>query len=214
MGFSQLRLRMTVVRLASGKLWVHSPTDLTAELRGAMDALGPVGCIVAPNNAHNLWLRQWQEAMPDADIVVARGIPAKLGLPGLSVMDESFVNPWLEDMQHVYLPGLPFFDESVFLHGKTRSLIVTDIVQNHSDERPPGLAGILTRLILEPIGFKGICIAPPLRVGFMIKDREALIAALRQIDGWDFQRIVVTRGDIIEERAKEVFSQLFASFLN
>jgi Domain of unknown function (DUF4336) len=43
LSFLGLRIgtRMTVVRLASGDLWVHSPIALTPELRAAVDALGP-----------------------------------------------------------------------------------------------------------------------------------------------------------------------------
>ncbi|HEX3379321.1 MAG TPA: DUF4336 domain-containing protein [Paraburkholderia sp.] len=41
--------RMTIVRLSSGKLLLHSPIPLSDELRAAIDALGPVAHIVCPN---------------------------------------------------------------------------------------------------------------------------------------------------------------------
>ncbi len=48
--------RMTIVRLADGGLWVHSPIELGADLAAAVDALGPVRHLVAPNRIHYWWL--------------------------------------------------------------------------------------------------------------------------------------------------------------
>jgi hypothetical protein len=208
-----LRLRMTVIRLSDGKLWIHSPTELTDRLREEVRSLGQVGYIVAANNQHNLWASQWQEAAPEARLFVATRIPAKLDLSEYALLDASLVNPWQEDLEHQFLGGVPIFDESVFLHKSSQSLMVTDLVQNHSDERQSGLAGFLQRFMLEPIGFKGICMAPPLKSRFMVKNRDVLSYCLRQVANWDFKRIIVTHGDIIEENAKHAFSELFSRFL-
>ncbi|MEE9382672.1 MAG: hypothetical protein V3V08_04585 [Nannocystaceae bacterium] len=56
----RLGLRTTVVQLAEGRLWVHSPTHLTDALRRKVDALGEVGFLVAASNGHNRWLLEWQ----------------------------------------------------------------------------------------------------------------------------------------------------------
>ncbi|HEY8376908.1 MAG TPA: DUF4336 domain-containing protein, partial [Nannocystis sp.] len=56
--FSLMGLRLgnrtTVVRLRSGGLLVHAPVAPTPELRAALDALGPVEFVVAPNAMHHL----------------------------------------------------------------------------------------------------------------------------------------------------------------
>ena len=111
------------------------------------------------------------------------------------------------------MSGVPFFNESVFLHQKSKSLIVTDFIQNHSDERPSGLAGVVSKYIFEPIGFKGMCVAPPLKMGFMIKDKPKFIQSIKRIQNWDFDRIIVTHGDIIKSNAKQVFASLCGRFL-
>jgi hypothetical protein len=54
-----VKSRMTVVRLASGELWLHSPTRLDAETREALTTLGRVAYIVAPNNYHQLCGDGW-----------------------------------------------------------------------------------------------------------------------------------------------------------
>jgi len=211
---AQLRLRMCIVKLLNGGLWIHSPTALSPELKAEVETLGTVDFIIGPSNGHNLWLRDWHEAYPNAAVYVSAGIPKKVPLKSYQILDESYDNIWHADLAYLYLPGVPFFNESVFLHQTTKSLLVTDLIQNHSDPRPPGLPGFITRFVFKPLGFKGICVAPPLKLGFMIKDKKSFAAAIRKISDWEFERIIVTHGDIIEKNAKQVFLELCERFLN
>ena len=48
-GLLDIGTRMTVIRLADGGLFLHSPVPADAATRAAVDALGPVRCVVAPN---------------------------------------------------------------------------------------------------------------------------------------------------------------------
>jgi hypothetical protein len=211
---TKLRLRMSIIKLTDGRLWVHSPTALSAELQAEVDQLGPVAFIIGPSNGHNLWLTEWQSAYPNAAMYVSAGITKKLSLQNPQLLDESTKNIWHTDLEHVYLSGATFFNESVFLHKATKSLLVTDIIQNHSDQKPAGIPGLVTRFIIEPLGFKGRCIAPPLKMRFIIKDKQAFKSALKKVSAWDFKRIIVTHGDVIEPDAKQIFSSLCARFLN
>lgn len=54
--------KMGVVKLEDGALWVHSPVDLDAPTKKAIDALGPVRHVVSPNYEHVKWAAQWKEA--------------------------------------------------------------------------------------------------------------------------------------------------------
>jgi|TARA_Y100000310_G_scaffold277758_2_gene295761 hypothetical protein len=213
LGPTELRLRMTIVQLAGGDLWIHSPTALTTELKEQVQEIGSVRSIIGPNNAHNLWISEWRAAFPEAELYVSSGIPKKINVSNYRILDASWQNIWPQDFDHEAMIGVPFFDESVFLHRKTESLIVTDLIQNHSDDRPSGFAGLVTRFMLEPIGFKGKCVAPPLKMGFMIKDKPQFKSFIEKLRRWDFVRIVVTHGEIIETDAKEIFLELTNRFL-
>ena len=46
----------------------------------------------------------------------------------------------------------------------------------------------------------------------MIKDRPAFVAAINTIKAWDFDRIIVTHGDIIEDDAKRTLVRLCERF--
>src|SRR6185437_12849255 len=69
--------RMAVVRLSGGGLFVWSPIALADPLKRAVDALGPVQCIVSPNRIHHLFLGAWQSAYPAARLYAPPGLRRK-----------------------------------------------------------------------------------------------------------------------------------------
>ena len=79
--------RMTVIRLASGSLLIHSPAPLTAELRDALAQLGEVRFVVPASSMHgHLFMEEYQAAYPAAELFSAPGLDRKrkdLALAGL-----------------------------------------------------------------------------------------------------------------------------------
>src|SRR5690242_12829448 len=69
--------RMTVIRLPSGGLLLHSPVALDPPTRQAIDALGPVRWIVGPSKVHHIFLGEYASAYPDARLVGAPGLAEK-----------------------------------------------------------------------------------------------------------------------------------------
>ena len=139
-----------------------------------------------------MWFMEWVDAYPDAEVWITPGIPEKL--PELQIYRVFQENPWPDDFETVSMQGVPFFDETAFLHKNSQSLIVTDMVQNHIR--------------------KGVYIAPPLLKEGVIKDQAAFKDFVRQISDWAFQRIVITHGANVEESAKEEFLRICESFGN
>ena len=199
---------MTIVKLKNDKLWVHSPTKLSPEVKQEVEELGEVAYIVGPSNGHNIWLSQWQEEFPEAELHVSDGIPDRVKISGYKIIDDASAKFWEEDLQRKSMPDVPFLNESVFFHDKTKSLIVTDLIQNHDDHVPKALSTRMATKHFSFLGFKGTCVAPPLKMGFVRKDHEKFSAFIDEIKEWDFERIVVSHGDIIEKDAKKIFSEL------
>src|SRR3546814_3722896 len=69
--------RMTVVRLAGGRLWIHSPIAPDTVLFEAIDALGDVAWLVAPNSLHYWYFADWQRRYPAARTLAVPGLAAK-----------------------------------------------------------------------------------------------------------------------------------------
>ena len=76
-GGMELGGRMTVIRLPDGGLWLHSPVKLDAAARSAVEALGPVRFLVAPNTMHHLALGDWAAAYPSAKVLAPAGLRQK-----------------------------------------------------------------------------------------------------------------------------------------
>ena len=69
--------RMTVIRLTNGGLVVHSPTTLDAS-QEEFQMLGPIVAIVAPSWWHNLYLREYLGAYPNARLYGASTLVSKV----------------------------------------------------------------------------------------------------------------------------------------
>src|SRR3569833_226534 len=77
--------RMTVIRLASGRLMLHSPCNITAAIAEEISALGSVAYIIAPGNFHHMYAATAQAAFPTAKTWICPGIESKC--PGLKYDD-------------------------------------------------------------------------------------------------------------------------------
>lgn len=202
-------LRTTIVRMRDGRLFVHSPVALDPELRPAVDALGEVGWLVAANNHHHRWLLQWHEAYPRAEVFVSPAIPAKRrALQRYSVLNAAPSPPWREELAQAFMAGVPFFSETVFLHRATGSMIVTDLVQNHTDPAFENWPARMASSIFATLGFEGVCLAPPLRMRWLWRDPPAFGRFLAEVASWPVQRIIVTHGRVVERDAREQFTHL------
>jgi hypothetical protein len=73
----EIGTRMTCIRLVDGRLFLHSPVKLDPVLRNALDALGEVRAIVAPNRLHHLFLAEYITSYPGSSACAARSLSKK-----------------------------------------------------------------------------------------------------------------------------------------
>ncbi len=71
-----LPVRMTVIRLRSGRLWLHSRNKPIDALRAELDRLRAPRETVAPNSAHWISVKDWQQLYPHAVTWAAPHLPA------------------------------------------------------------------------------------------------------------------------------------------
>lgn len=196
--------RMTVAQLGDGSLWVHSPVAYTAEVGRALAELGPVRHIVAPNCMHDTYLEGWFAAYPGARFHGARGFAAVR--PDLRFTDTLGPTPdaaWADRFEQHEIGGMPKVNEVAFLHRASRTLILTDLVFNLGPDMP-FLSRVLMRLNDSYCKF-----GPSRIVKSVIKDRAAVRASVDHILTWDFDRIVLSHGDIIPTGGKVLLRDAF-----
>ncbi len=200
--------RMTVVRLADGGLWVHSPVPIDDDLAASLRALGPVRYIVAPNKLHHLFAGEAKGRFADASLHLAPGLSAKRpDLQGTELVPDQ-APPWGEEIAVLHVGGLRVLGEVVFFHVASRTLVVSDLAFNIGPSAPWG-----TRQFGRLTGTYGK-LGCPLDVRLLfIADRDAFAASIEVIRGWAPARIVLAHGDIVVEDAAAAFDAAFAFVL-
>ena len=194
--------RMTLLRRPDGKLVVHSPTALDAALKAQVDALGEVADLVAPNKIHYWWVRDWKDAYPTARVLSAPGVKERAGdrLPHVDQdLDGSPVDGWSDDIAYIPVTSR-FMTEAVLWHRPSRTLILTDLIENFEPERVKSWwLRTLMRLggILHPHG------SMPRDMRQTFRGREDhLRLCVRQMIAFDPQRIVLAHGKVYDENAR------------
>lgn len=142
--------RMTVIRLADGSIWVHSPIADQNGLSDAVARLGPVRHLVAPNWIHYAWVPDWQCRFPEATTwgspgVVDRARRRRVKLAIDEVLTDIAPPVWSDHM-HQYLADSGYHREVVFFHRPSRTLILTDLIENFEPENMPWWALPLLKL--------------------------------------------------------------------
>ena len=210
---TRVPLRMIIVKLADDGLWLGNPTPHNQQIQNRIASMGEVRCIVGCSNGHNLFLEAWQQAFPDAGIYVSSGIPKKRpGLENYTLLRDLGEAPWQEDLEMFAMDGAPLWDEHMFYHGKSKTLLVTDFFQNYTGYEQKGFGKVMSKLLFEPLGFKGKCLAPPLKTRFGAKDRQALRASLDRLWALDIERVIPAHGAIFEQGAKDDVRRLCQRF--
>lgn len=195
-----LGTRTTLVRLSDGTLWLHSPGPLTPALRGWIESQGPVRALVAPNLLHHLFLAAAREAFPEAVVYGPPGLEAKIAGSALVPGQDA----WADDLEWLAVGGCPRLNELVFFHPASRTLILTDLAFHFREAEGLGL-----RLFLRLNGVLGRFRSSRLARGWFFRDRERLKQSVLEILRWDFDRIVVAHGQVVERDGRETFIRGF-----
>lgn len=197
--------KMTVVRLADGNLWLHSPVALDAELRRELESLGPVRYAVAPNRFHHLHAGEVERLYPEARLFIAEGVQDKRpDLASAPRLGEQAPREWAEEIEQTYFEGRPMENECVFFHRPSRTLVLCDLAFNFGPRAP-----LVTRLFMRLMGGYGE-LRPSRLDPLLIKNREQARASLDRILGWDFERIVVAHGEVLEAGGRETLRRGYA----
>ena len=122
--------RMTIVRLG-GELWIHSPVSISDEMAGELGRLGRVRYVIAPNKYHHVFLSEWRDRYPEAELYASPGLAAKrqdIAFDAELLITEKY--PWTGTIAHTIFGPSRLFDEVVFFHHPSRTLILTDLIIN------------------------------------------------------------------------------------
>ncbi|HEX8954103.1 MAG TPA: hypothetical protein VF945_19745, partial [Polyangia bacterium] len=118
------------------------------------------------------------------------------------VLDDHAPPGWAKQIDQLARQGAPAMSEVVFFHRESRTLIVSDSA--HNFERAP----VGTRMFFSLLGgWRGLRTTAVDRL--VTRDRAAARASLERILAWDFDRVVVCHGEVLESGGKAAFARAY-----
>lgn len=199
--------RAVIVRLSDGSLWVHSPVQATPERLEAVAKLGPVAHIVAPNKFHHLHVGAWQQRFCEAKTWAGPGLVARNPGPSFDAeLGDAPEAEWSKDLDQLVFAGSFMLTEVIFLHRASKTLVLTDIVQNHDPAHESWPWRVIKRAnnVLAPGG------GAPRDWRLTVRDRDAARRSRDRMLAWDFDRLVISHGRRVETGAHAYVEQAFA----
>jgi hypothetical protein len=185
--------RMTLLRIGDDLL-VHSPTPLTRELMTAVEAIGTPRWIFGPNRIHYWWVPEWHEVFPDARVYLAPRIEeqarGRIDFPTLP-LDRASGYPWDSDVATLPVAG-SYMTEVEFFHRPSRTLVLTDLIENFEPDKLDLPARLVTRVAgsRDPDGQ----MPRDMRMTFRGPQRDALRTAVERMIAWNPERVILAHG--------------------
>ena len=196
---------MVVVRLPDGDLFVNSPARLTSERVEALADLGRVRYVTPSSKLHgHLHMEDYERVFSDAKLFTAPGLDRRRTDLAFDGLLGSTPDPrWAEVIDQAAFLGHWWLTEIEFFHRPSKTLILGDICYNLGPETPPK-----TRLITRLLGMYGD-LAVPRDLRHTMKNEAAGRWSVERILNWDFERVIVGHGRVVERDAKRRFREAF-----
>jgi hypothetical protein len=198
--------RMAVIRLPDDALFIWSPVALTNDLRAKVEALGQPRYIIAPNSLHHMFVGEWLDAFPEAELYAAPGVAEKR--PDLAITATLSNDPepgWDAEIDQVLIAGNALAQEVVFFHRPSGTAIFTDLLQ----QMPPDWYSGWRRFIARLDGMTGPQPAVPRKFRLAFRSKARARADIARILSWSASRVLMAHGEPVETDAKAYLSKAF-----
>ncbi len=201
----RLSSTMTVLRLDDGNLLLHSPLAMTPARRAAIEALGPVAHLYAPNLFHHRWIGEWASAYTSARVHAPAGLAKKrLDLRVDRVHGTSLEPAFAGVIDELPIAGFRL-EESVLVYRPAGTLVVADLV--HNVGRPQHR---WTKFYTRTMGFYDRVALSRMIRWTAFTDRAAARRSLDEVLARPFDRVIVGHGTPLATGAREALATAYA----
>ena len=203
--------RMTVVKLANGKLWCHSPIQPNQALLDSLDQLGEVAYLIGPNKLHYAYLQAWKDLYPSAQVWLAPGIDQrartqKMPLPQGQELTDQAPPDWSAELDQDLFKGSRFMQEAVFFHKASKTLILTDMIENIETHQMKTHQRLLFKL--GDNAYPNGKTPRDLRLTFVGK-KTAARTSFETLKNWEPEKIILAHGQCFLENGQEELDRAF-----
>lgn len=193
---ADLRRNVTLIRLQSGKLVIHSTAPFSPEDVAAIRNLGEPGWLLDGILRHDTFAEEGRLAFMGIPYLAPEGFSELIGFATTPIVPTPV--EWDGELLALEIQGSPEARDTALFHIPSRTLILTELVFNFGDDEP-----IWTELLLHAAvgGEHHPGMSRPVKAG--VKDETAFRNSLAAILEWDFDRVIVGHGDVMEQDGKE-----------
>jgi hypothetical protein len=189
-----------------GGLCLPSPGAPPAPRFEAVRALGPVKHLVAPNRVHHVHFKPWSERFPEAQTWGAPGLAKRRpDIPFTAELGNETPSTWRDDLDQLLFSGSDVLHEVVFFHPRSKTLVVTDILQNHE----PSVDSWFWRTVKRANGIEAPNGGAPRDWRLTVWKRAEARRARDTILTWDIDRLVLSHGRCLPENARPFVERAF-----
>jgi hypothetical protein len=193
---------VTLIRLRSGRLIIHSTGPFTLADVSAIESLGTPGWLVDSMLQHDTFAEKARAMFPHVPYLAPPGFApgAHLGtLPLLPAPAE-----WAGEVRVLEMEGMPSAREHVVLHVSSRTLIVADLVFNFAESH--GWTSFFRRILMGVREHPDAARLYPL----LVRDRAVYNRSLAELMLWDFERIIVGHNQVVPSNGKALLRDALA----
>lgn len=191
---NKLGRRMTVIRINSNELLVHSAIALSDDDLNWLNSFGKVKYIVAPNSFHCSDAPWFAQKFPDAQLFVPESKLihfSKLGFTPKNLNIETFKS-YSDEIDFFYMKGSRM-EETAVIHKKSDTLILCDLAFNMEDV----FSGI-EKIIMDWNKVGGRFGPSKLTKYLFAKSTKDLKNSYTKVMNMNFERIIVNHGQVLE----------------
>jgi len=191
---------VTLLRLADGRVVIHSSAPFTAEDVKAVRRFGVPSWLVEATLMHDTFARPVSAVFPDLPYLAPDGFAKLSGVPTQPLYPPP--SDWASEIEVLKVEGLGKINEHALFHRVSGTLVLADLF-SHFPPDSRGWPRFFARHIMRLPRLSGISAFFRL----MIRDRGAFALSMKKMLDWDFEQIVVGHGEPIQNNAKRIFAQ-------
>ena len=198
------RRNVTLLRLADGRVVVHSTAPFTQQDVAVIRRFGEPSWLVEATLMHDTFAKEGLAALPHIPYLAPEGFAKASG-----VQTESLLPPpreWVGEIDVLRIDGVRMNEHALF-HRRSRTLVVADLFFSFPEETS-GWPRFFVRHVMRLPRLFGIS---SFYRGLIIQDRLAFERSMRALLNLDFERLLVAHYEPIETEAKRVVEEAVAN---
>jgi hypothetical protein len=189
------RRNVTLLRLANGRVVVHSTAPFTEQDIAAIRRFGEPSWLVEATLMHDTFVKEGRAALPDIPYLAPDGFAKATGVQTASLLPPP--REWEGEIDVLRIDGVRMNEHALF-HRRSRTLVVADLFFSFPEEIS-GWPRFFVRQVMRLPRLFGISSFYRL---FVIRDKEAFARSMSALLALDFERLVVAHWQPIDKDAK------------